>query len=174
MRASMRSLATGSQARELSLMTSFAIVVGIGLSMLAPSAPASAQDAAKVDSTSAPPAASEGTAESGRHHGRKHDDAKSGTAKADQGAKPDTAATGDSASKIDSNAVAVVKQPEQECRTVRPTGSRMSKRICATPEQWKEVDARGQAGAKEMKRTIESSSSVERPTPPSMPGGAFP
>jgi hypothetical protein len=139
--------------------------LAIALSALAALGPAVAQDAPKADSAAPPSAATEGTSDHGRHHGRKHDDAAKAAEDAaktegDAGAKTPPVST------IDSSAVAVVKPPEQECRTVRPTGTRMSQTICATPEQWKEVDAKGAAGARQTKQTLNDSASIARPAPP--------
>ena len=124
------------------------LAVAIGLSALVTVDPAAAQDAPKAESAATPSATVEETPDHGRHHRRNHDDtaakAAEGAAKAEPAAKPTRAKT-PPVSTIDSSAVAVVK-PEQECRTVTPTGSRMFKTICATPEQWKEVDGRGVRG----------------------------
>ena len=144
------------------------LAVAIGLSALAAVGPASAQDAPKAESAT-PSATSEGTSDQGRHHRRKHDDA----AKAAEGAaktEADTGAKTPATSAVDSSAVAVVKPPEQECRTVRPTGTRVPQKICATPEQWKEVDARGAEGARQTKQTINDASAIQTPARPSMPG----
>jgi hypothetical protein len=47
----------------------------------------------------------------------------------------------------------------------------MSQKICASAEQWKEVDARGLAGARQTKQTIENASAIQTPArPPTMPG----
>jgi hypothetical protein len=158
--------------REFSVTASLA--VAIGLSALAAMSPAVAQDAPQAESAAPPAATPEGTADQGRHHRRKHDDAAKaadGAAKTES-AKGDTGAKTPTAGAADSSAVAVVK-PEQECRTVRPTGTRMPKTICATAEQWKEVDARGELGARQTKQTLNDSSAIARPTPPAMPGGGF-
>jgi hypothetical protein len=137
------------------------LAVAIGLSMGA----AVAQDAPKTESATPPSAAAEGSSDQGRHHRHKHDDAAKaaeGAAKTDPAADSKTPA----ASTVDSSAVAVVKPPEQECRSVRPTGTRMAQKICATPEQWKEVDAKGAEGARQTKQTINDSSSFVRSAPP--------
>jgi hypothetical protein len=42
----------------------------------------------------------------------------------------------------------------------------MFKTICATPEQWKEVDDRGAEGARQTKQTLNDSASIARPAPP--------
>jgi hypothetical protein len=139
------------------------------LSALAAAGPAVAQDAPKVESAATPSATAEGTADHGRHHGHKHDDAgkpAEGTAKAEPAAEADAGGKTPTVSTIDSSAVAVVKPPEQECRTLKPTGSRMSKTICATAEQWKQVDATGAAGARQTKQTLNDSASIARPAPP--------
>jgi hypothetical protein len=151
------------------------LAVAIGLSALAAVGSAVAQDAPKAESATAPSATAEGTSDHGRHHGRKHDDAAKaaeGAGKAEPAAEGEAGAKTPTVSTIDSSAVAVIKPPEEECRTVKPTGSRMAKKICATPEQWKEVDARGAEGARQTKQTINDSAAIARPTPPAMPGGA--
>jgi hypothetical protein len=173
MRRSARSFAVAWDVMKFSMTASLA--VAIGLSALATLGPAIAQEAPKAESATTPSATVEGTSDRGRHHRRKHDD----TAKAAEGAaKPDSAAKAEAGAKTppvstnDSSTVAVIK-PEQECRTVTPTGSRMFKTICATPEQWKEVDDRGAEGARQTKQTLNDSAAIARPTPPSVPGGGF-
>jgi hypothetical protein len=152
------------------------LAAAIGFAAFAAAGPAVAQDAPKAESaTSPPPTAAEGTADHGRHHGRKHDDA----AKTAEGAaKNEPAAEGDAGTKtptvstIDSSAVAVVK-PTQECRVMKQTGTRLTKTLCATAEEWKQVDARGLEGARQTKQTLNDASAIARPTPPAMPGGGF-
>jgi hypothetical protein len=141
--------------------------VAIGLSGLAATGLAAAQDAPKAEAAPAPTA--EGTSDQGRHHRHKHDDS---AKTAEDPAKTAPAGEGGAGAKtppvstIDSSAVAAIKAPEQECRSVRPTGTRMSQRICATPEQWKEVDARGAEGARQTKQSISDSAAIARPSPP--------
>jgi hypothetical protein len=151
------------------------LAVSIGLSAMAMVGAAVAQDAAKAESAAQLSPTVEETSDRGRHHRRKQDDtAKSAksTVKPKAADKTDAAAKTPTASTSASSAAAVVK-PEQECRTVTPTGSRMFKKICATPEQWKEVDDRGVEGARQTKQTLNDSSAIARPTPPAMPGGGF-
>jgi len=150
-----------------------AVAAAIGSCALATLGPAVAQDATKAESAATPSTTVEGTSDRGRHHRRKHDDtakAAEGAAKAESATKTDAVAKTPAPSTNQSSGVAVIK-PEQECRTVTPTGSRMFKTICATPEQWKEVDDRGVEGARQTKQTLNDSSAIARPTPPAMPGG---
>jgi hypothetical protein len=144
------------------------IAFAIGASMCAIARPAVAQDVPKAEAATAPPPATSEPTSKGHRHGRKHDDAAKSEAAntSESAAKPDSAAAGDNVSKIDSNAVAVVKPPAEECRTVKPTGSRMPKKICATPEQWKEVDAQGTAGAKQLKQGLNDQNAAALPAPP--------
>jgi hypothetical protein len=155
--------------------TSASLAVAIGLSALAVMGPAVAQDAPKAESTATPSATVEGTSDPGRHHRHKHDDtakAADGAGKAEPAAEADAGAKPPAVSTIDSSAVAVVKPPEQECRSVKTTGSRVPKTICATHEQWKEVDARGAEGARQTKQTLSDSAAIARPSPP-LPGGGL-
>jgi hypothetical protein len=167
MRGITRSLAVAWNVRKISVAASLA--VAIGLSALAAMGPAVAQDAPKDESEATPPTTTEGASDRGRHHGHKHEDAAKAAesaAKADPAAKTDAGTKTPTASTIDSSAVAVVKPPEQECRTLKTTGSKMSHTICATPEQWKQVDATGAAGARQTKQTLNDSASIARPAPP--------
>jgi hypothetical protein len=172
MRGIARSLAVGWAARKVTVTAS--LTVAIGLTALATAAPAVAQDAPAPAAAATPPATTEATSDHGRHHGRKHhdDDAKAadGAAKTEPAANADAGAKTPTVSTTDSSAVAVVK-PEQECRTFRPTGTRMPKTMCASAEVWKEVDARGLEGARQTKQTLNDSSAIAVPVAPAMPGG---
>ena len=153
------------------------LTIAIGLTALGTVTPAVAQDApAPVTAATPTSATGEAPADHGRHHGRKHhdDDAKTadGAAKDETAAKPDAAAKTPAVSTTDSSAVATVK-PDQECRTFRPTGTRMPKTMCASAEVWKEVDARGLEGARQTKQTLNDASAIAVPTAPAMPGGGF-
>jgi hypothetical protein len=146
-----------------------ALAIAIALPALAPSGRAVAQEAPKAESSAATSATAEGTSDHGRHHRHKHDDTPKpaeDAAKTEPSAQTDAGTKTATGSTNDSSAVAVVKTPEQECRTVKPTGTRMSQKICATPEQWKEVDAKGLEGARQTKQAISDSSSIARPSPP--------
>jgi hypothetical protein len=148
------------------------LAVAIALSTMATVDPATAQDAPKAEPAATPSATVEETRDHGRRHRRNHDDtaakATEGTAKADLPASAKTPPV----STTDSSAVAVVK-PEQECRDVTPTGSHLYKRICATPEQWKEVDGRGIEGARQTKQTLNDSSAIVHQSPTPYPGAGF-
>jgi hypothetical protein len=148
------------------------LAVAIGCSALAV-VPAIAQDAPKTESTATSSAAPEGTADHGRHHRSKHDDAAKppdGAAKTETAASADTAAKTPTVSTTDSSAVAVIK-PDTECRTFRPTGTRVPKTVCASAEDWKQVDARGLEGARQTKQTLNDASAIAAPSPP-LPGGS--
>jgi len=168
MRGIARSLAVAWDVRKFSMAAS--LTVAFGLTALATLTHAVAQDAPTAPASAAPPAPATGeaTSDHGRHHGRKHhdDDAKA----ADSAAKADAGAKTPAVSTTDSSAVAVIK-PDTECRTFRPTGTRMPKTVCASAEDWKQVDARGLEGARQTKQTLNDASAVAAPSPP-LPGGS--
>ena len=115
---------------------SVAISLAIGLSVLALASSAVAQDATKADAASAAPT-KQSDASSDHHKSRAERRAEA--AKAD--AKPQTL---DQFPKADGATATAANTPpaktKMECRTQEVTGSRMGKRICATPEQWAQAD----------------------------------
>ncbi len=133
--------------------------------MFALANPVVAQDATKSDS--ATPAATTPTAKqsdsaSDRHPSRAERRQAEAAAKAEGGAKSedlarfpktDTAAASKSAP----------AQPKMECRTQEITGSRMGKRICATPEQWAQADEAAAEAIRQMKSDVNNKAGITRP-----------
>jgi len=147
--------ATVSSAAKFSLAIPFALA----LSLLAPARPAVAQDATKTES--ATPAAKQSDSSSDRQHRRAERRQAEASSKAENGAKSEDLAK---FPKTDTNATAntVPAKPKVECRAQEVTGSRMGKRICATPEQWAEADAAGEAAAKELRNQQNSKAGAAR------------
>ena len=132
--------ATVSPASKFSLAMAFAIA----LSVVGLASNAAAQDATKVDS------ASPATKQADRQQRRAERRQAEATAKAESGAKTEALAKFPKADSTEAANAAPAK-PKMECRTQEVTGSRMGKRICATPEQWAEADAAGEEAARQMK-----------------------
>ena len=142
-----------------------AISFAVGVSALA--GLAVAQDAAKADVPSAA-ATKQSDASSDRHKSRAERRAE---------AAPKTEAVAKSETltqfpKADSAAVASTApaQPKIECRTQPVTGSRLGKRICATPEQWAQADEAAAEVIRQM-RSENSKSTMVSPSGPFSSGG---
>jgi len=123
------------------IRASFATVV---LALATVAGVAHSQDAAKPESAAAPAAAEpEVATQSERrndgHEGRRKDEAETPTSTP----APKTVPAAD-----------VAPATETVCRSVKVTGTRMPKRICATAEQWAAADAQGETGAKDTLRQI--------------------
>jgi hypothetical protein len=145
----------------LSTRISAGVVVAVGLAALAMAAAAGAEDA-----PGAPDAASEDAAAT-------TPDAASEAAAA---TAPDTASEGAAAAAPDKDVgrserrrgrdrrrqAEAADAPNLECRSVRPTGSRMPQRVCQTPEQWAVIDAVSEQEAKGLlrRRTDRSASGL--------------
>jgi hypothetical protein len=52
---------------------------------------------------------------------------------------------------------------DRQHRTQEITGSRMGKRICATPEQWAQADAQAAEAVRQMKSDVNNKAGIERP-----------
>ena len=141
-----------------------AVPLLIVLSVFALASPVVAQDATKADS--ATPAAKPSDSASDRHQSRaerRQTEAAAKQAEAAAGGKSDALTK---FPKADSTAAAnsTPAQPKMECRTQEVTGSRMGKRICATPEQWAQADEAAAEALRQMKSDINNKAGIERPT----------
>jgi hypothetical protein len=53
-----------------------------------------------------------------------------------------------------------VPAAELECRSIKVTGSRLGRRICATPASWAAVDSKGEEGVQQMRRSMDASAAA--------------
>jgi len=149
--------ATVSPAAKFSLALAFALA----LSVFALARPVVAQDATKTDS--ATPAAKQSDSSSDRQQRRADRRQAEAAAKAESGAKSEDLAKFPKADSADAASAAPAKQ-KMECRKQEVTGSRLGKNICATPEQWAQVDAAAAEAVRQMKSDINNKAGIERPT----------
>jgi hypothetical protein len=149
-------------ARKAAMTASLAIALGVGVSALVTAGPAVAEDA---PAAAAPPADTSASPISDREQRKqqrqqakaaKNDEASAG-AEAGEASKPQ--ATTEAA-----NGTVVYVKPELVCRSQRVTGTRMPSRVCATADQWEAIDAKGEQGARDMKRALGDASSQSRVT----------
>jgi hypothetical protein len=141
---------------------SVAISFAIGLSVLALAGPAVAQDAAKADTASAA-ATKQPDASSDRRKSRAE-------RRAEAAAKSEPLAQ---FPKADGAAAASTEptQPKMECRSQPVSGSRLGKRVCATPEQWAQADAAAAEAIRQMRSDASAKGGVTRPGGPYTVGG---
>jgi hypothetical protein len=149
---------------------SAAVPLVVALSAFALASPAVAQDATKADSATA--VAKQTDSASDRHLSRaerRQAEAAAKQAEAGAAGKSDTLIK---FPKADSTAAAntAAAKPKMECRTQEATGSRMGKRICATREQWAQVDEDAAVAVRQM-RSENSKSTMIAPSAPFNSGG---
>jgi hypothetical protein len=136
--------------------------LAIGLAALAQAQP----DASAADTTSAATDDSNAAAAAPRARDR-------GRASRDAGDAPAAAAAGSPGS----TALATPVEPAAEtieaklvCKSMKPLGTRVAKRVCATPEQWAATDRRTTRGAEEgMRQMRDRNSTVIQPIGGSAP-----
>jgi len=58
---------------------------------------------------------------------------------------------------------AAAPKPDLVCRSFKPTGSRVPKKVCATAATWAEVDARGKEGARQFMQQMGDQGAQARP-----------
>lgn len=141
-----------------------AVPLVIVLSVFVLASPVVAQDATKADS--ATPAAKQSDSTSDRQQRRaerRQAEAAAKQTEAGAGGKSDTLTK---FPKADSAAAATSApaRPKMECRTQEVTGSRMGKRICATPEQWAQADEAAAEAIRQMKSDVGNQSGIARPS----------
>ena len=51
-------------------------------------------------------------------------------------------------------------EPQRICKSVKPLGTRMAKRVCGTPEQWAAIEGRTSAEAGESMRQVHEQSGI--------------
>ena len=142
------------------------IVFAAGLCAFVLAGPALAQDTVKADVASAA-ATNQSAASTDRHKSRAERRAEA-AAKAD--AKSETLAQ---FPKADGAAAASTAsaQPKMECRSQAVTGSRLGKRVCATPEQWAQADEAAAESIRQMRSDANAKGGVARPGGPYTVGG---
>ncbi len=145
---------------SLAVKLSPAVSLLIALSAFALASPVVAQDAIKADS--ATPAAKPSTSASDRPQSRAERRQAEAAAKAEGGGKSEDLAKFPKANTATA-AKSAPAQPKMECRTQEITGSRMGKRICATPEQWAQSDEAAAEAIRQMKSDVNTKAGITRP-----------
>jgi len=146
----------------LSIAATFAVVAGVGLAALALVSPAVAQDAPKADEAAAAATQAQSAEPSDHGHHRHDRHQAEATAKSAPAAKDEAGKT-DTAHKTETSSADAAARQDQVCRTVKPTGSRLPKKVCATAATWAEVDAHGREGAKQFQQQMGDQSAQVRP-----------
>ena len=125
-----------------------AIPFAIAFSLFAVAGPVAAQDATKTDPATS--AAKRSDSASDRQQRRAERKQAEAAAKTESSAKSEDLAK---FPKADSAQVASAPAAKQkiECRTQEVTGSRVGKRICATPEQWAQADQAAAEAVRQMR-----------------------
>jgi hypothetical protein len=146
----------------------------MAVAVFALASPVVAQDATKSDS--ATPAANTSAAKqsdstSDRHQSRAERRQAEAAAKSENGVKSAELAKFPKADSTQATSAEPAKQ-KIECRTQEVTGSRMGKRICATPEQWAQADEAAAEALRQMKSDINNKAGIERPTASPFGGGS--
>jgi hypothetical protein len=126
-----------------------------------------AQDATKTDSPA--PVARQSDSASDRQE-RRGERRQTETAKHESGAKSADLAKVPKAQKTEAANTAPA-QPKMECRTQPVTGSRMGKRICATPEQWAQADEAAAEAIRQMRSEASSKAGQATLSGPFTSGG---
>ena len=138
----------------------WALVAASGFAALALTAPAAAQDAAKPDEPAAAAAATPAAEPSDVGH-VSHEQQPAGTPSKAHATKDGT--KNDTAAKPDQSSASATAKEETVCRSLKPTGSRVPKKVCATPATWAEVDARGKEGARQFMQQMGDQGAQARP-----------
>ena len=128
------------------------VLLSVALGFAAASA--HAQPPTKSDTAKAPAEVAKTTATE-TVAGDKNDSTKSRRARREHGRKADekTAST-------ESISSSTVPTEQLECRSMKVTGSRLGRRICATPASWAAADAKGEESAHELRRTMDASAAA--------------
>jgi hypothetical protein len=63
------------------------------------------------------------------------------------------------------NAAAASDEPTTVCKNIKPLGTRMAKRVCATPEQWAALQNKTTDAASEKMRQVRGTGGVIATTP---------
>jgi hypothetical protein len=145
---------------SLAMTASLVIAVGVGLDT---ACPAAAQDASEARATDSSTAHSDGTSDrERRRHDRRQAEA---SAKAEHASKKEASASaaseGNGQPQLGAQAAPdappaniVYVEPELVCKSVRVTGTRMPKRVCAPAEVWDDVNERGEEGARQFRQQM--------------------
>ena len=141
-------------------VATFSLAMALVAALSAFAGPVVAEDAAKADSGT--PAAKQTDTASDRQHRRAERRQAEAAAKVEADAKSNAIAKFPPAGGTEA-ANAAPAQPKMECRTQEITGSRMGKRICATPEQWAQADEQAAEAVRQMKSDVNNKAGIERP-----------
>ena len=139
-----------------------ALIVGAFICILWPSAEALAQeDAAPAAAAAASGAAPAETATQSRRDRRRAAQQQTATAAQEQ--------TGTAAAKTDAGTdaaeTAATEEPAVVCKSIKPLGTRMAKRICGTPEQWAALEKKTTDAASDDLRQVRGAGGVIATTP---------
>jgi hypothetical protein len=140
-----------------------ALITGAVVLVFWPAGGALAQDAAPTSPAPRSDAAAEPTVGSRSARERRR------ASRADAEAPPAPAVP--SVAEAQANAAEPVSEPaepERVCKNIKPTGTRVAKRVCGTPEQWAAMERTTTDAAQEGMRQVRDQTSivVTQPTPP--------
>ncbi len=148
--------ADGVRARSTTLLF---VAAGLGLTTLSITDDSVAQDAAPPDSAASASAPSEPLSDRQRRREvRRQADAQAKAAKAEASAKAKADAQSKSSQKADPNTlVFYVEDPQVVCRNIEVIGSKISRRVCGTQEQWDALKRKGEDDMHQLGRSLNGS-----------------
>jgi hypothetical protein len=151
--------AQGARARSTTLLY---VAAGLGLAALSISADSVAQDAATPDTAALDSTPSEPLSDRERRRQvRRQADAQAKAVKAEASAKAKADAQAKSGQKADPNdpntLVFYVEDPKVVCRNIEVIGSKISRRVCGTQEQWDALKRKGEDDMRQMGRSLNGS-----------------
>jgi hypothetical protein len=132
----------------------YALLIGALICIVSPSSPALAQDDAAAIAAAGGTAPAETAPQSRKDRRRGRADA-SAAQQQTAAATPTTAAA----------AAASTEEPAMVCKSIKPLGTRMAKRVCGTPEQWAAFEKKTTDAASDDLRTVRSTGGVIATTP---------
>jgi hypothetical protein len=155
--------------------TLLVVAAGLGLTTLSITDDSVAQDAAPPDSAAAASAPSEPLSDRQRRREvRRQADAQAKAAKAEASAKAKADGQSKSSQKADANApnnlVFYVEDPQVVCRNIEVIGSKISRRVCGTHEQWDALKRKGEDDMHQLGRSL-NGSTAGAPTGTATPAG---
>jgi phage/plasmid primase-like uncharacterized protein len=153
---------------QLPMRASLVLAVTLGVAALAMAGAADAEDAAEGDSASAAATQPEDATKGERRRERRRRNAEAEAAEAAETAAAQVESTEAAA------AASSTGTPALECRSIRPTGTRMPRRICDTAEAWASIDDRSEEAVNEMQRRGREQSTFGSGVPASAAQGGLP
>ena len=149
--------AHGVRARSTTL---FFVAAGLGLTALSITDDSVAQDAGTPDSVA--PASAQPEPRSDRERRReirRQAEAQAKAAKAEASAKAEADAQSKSAQKVDPNDpnTLVFHVEDRVCRNIEVVGSKISRRVCGTQEQWDALKRKGEDDMRQLGRALNGS-----------------